>query len=115
MGNSIAFKPEGIEPEIGAPDPEKLVAGDPVFRTWSLDENEAEGLYSGIWQATPGAWRVSYSEWEYFNVLSGYSILTENGGEPIHLKAGSRLVVKPGFEGVWEVVETTTKDYVIKL
>lgn len=115
MASSIAFTKDGVKPEIGAPAPEKLLAGSPVFRSWSLDEDEAGGLYAGIWEATPGKWRVSYSEWEYFNVLSGHSILTEDGGEPVHLKAGSRHIIRPGFEGTWEVVETTTKDYVIKL
>lgn len=70
---------------------------------------------AGIWEATPGKWHVSYDEWEYFHILEGHSILTEEGGEPIHLRAGDRLVVKPGFNGSWEVVETTRKDYVIRL
>jgi uncharacterized cupin superfamily protein len=31
------------------------------------------------------------------------------------LKAGDRFVIEPGFTGTWEVVETTTKRYVIML
>ncbi len=41
--------------------------------------------------------------------------MTEDGGDPIHLKAGDRLILRPGFKGTWEVLETTRKDYVIRL
>ena len=43
------------------------------------------------------------------------AIVTEEGGEPVHLKAGDRMILRPGFKGTWEVVETTRKDYVIKV
>ena len=33
----------------------------------------------------------------------------------MELRAGSRLVLRPGFKGTWEVVETTRKDYVIRV
>ncbi|MBB4525923.1 UNVERIFIED_ORG: putative cupin superfamily protein, partial [Rhizobium sophorae] len=29
--------------------------------------------------------------------------------------AGDRMILRPGFKGTWEVVETTRKDYVIKV
>lgn len=115
MRTIIAFDIDGVEPEKGEPAADRLIAGAPVFRTWNLEEDDEDGLYAGIWEATPGKWRVSYTEWEYFHILSGHSILTEDGGEPLHLKAGSRLVIRPGFKGTWEVVETTRKDYVIRV
>lgn len=51
---------------------------------------------------------------EYFHILSGHSIVTEDGGEAISLEAGDRLILRPGFKGTWEVIETTLKDYVIR-
>ncbi|CAN7301151.1 cupin domain-containing protein [Rhizobium leguminosarum] len=110
----ITFDIDGVEPEIGAPEPGRIISGDPHFRTWNLEEAEG-GLYSGIWEATPGKWRITYEEWEYFSLLSGHSIVTEDGGEPVHLKTGDRMILRPGFKGTWEVVETTRKDYVIKV
>ena len=101
----------GIDPQITRP--ERLISGDPVHTTWNMDD--LDGLYCGIWQSTPGAWRVEYTEWEYFNILSGHSILTAEDGTVTHLRAGDRFVIRPGFRGVWTVVETTTKDYVIRL
>jgi uncharacterized cupin superfamily protein len=99
--------------ETEHPDASKLLSGDPVFTTWNLEERD--GLYCGIWRATPGKWRVSYDEWEYFRVLSGRSVLTPDDGAPIELGAGTAYVIRPGFSGTWEVIETTTKDYVIRL
>ena len=114
MSTFTTFDIGGVEVENGEPEADRIIAGSPKFRTWNLDEAEG-GIYCGIWEATPGKWHVSYEEWEYFHILEGHSILTEEGGEPIHLKAGGRLIVKPGFKGTWEVVETTRKDYVIRL
>lgn len=104
--------PQGT-PEISRPDPARLIAGDPEHRTWLTDE--APGLWCGVWQSTPGAWRVVYDEWEYFRLTEGFSILTPDGGVPIQLRPGEAHVIRPGFTGTWEVVETTTKDFVIRL
>jgi uncharacterized cupin superfamily protein len=71
--------------------------------------------YAGIWQSTPGTWRIAYDEWEYCRILEGTSILTEDGGAPFTVTAGDSFVIRPGFTGTWEVVETTRKDYVIRL
>lgn len=102
-----------VEPEVERPSSEKVLAGDPVFTTWNLED--AEGLYCGIWQSTPGKWRVSYDEWEYFRILEGVSILTDAEGTETRLQAGDSMVIRPGFKGTWEVQETTRKDYVIRL
>jgi uncharacterized cupin superfamily protein len=42
-------------------------------------------------------------------------VVTEDGGEPAHLKAGDSYILRPGFKGTWEVLETTRKDYVIRV
>lgn len=99
--------------EIGAPDPARLISGNPVFSTWNLEERD--GLFAGIWRSTPGKWRVHYTEWEYCRILSGLSVLTEDDGPARIVRAGDSFVLRPGFTGTWEVVETTTKDYVIRL
>jgi uncharacterized protein len=99
--------------ETDRPAPDRLIAGDPAFTTWNVEERD--GLYCGVWQATPGKWRVVYEEWEYFHILSGVSVVTPEGGEPSTLRAGDSMILRPGFTGTWEVVETTVKDYVIRL
>lgn len=69
----------------------------------------------GLWQSTPGTWRVSYAEWEYCRILQGISILTEDGGTAQTVRAGDSFILRPGYTGIWQVVETTWKDYVIHL
>jgi uncharacterized protein len=104
---------DGVPPEDGAPEPSRVVRGAPRFRTWSLEARD--GLYAGIWESTPGAWRVVYDEWEYCRILSGVSVLTEDGAAPRTVRAGDAFVLRPGFTGIWEVVETTRKEYVVRV
>lgn len=101
------------EPEPGAPAPGRLISGDPQFRTWNAEE--ADGLYAGIWESTPGKWRIAYDEWEFCHILAGVSVIAEEGGEARTVKAGDSFVIRPGFKGTWEVLETTRKEYVIRL
>jgi uncharacterized protein len=109
----VTVTTDGVAPEEGRPDPSRILRGDPRFRTWNVEERD--GLYAGLWEATPGAWRVVYDEWEFCHILSGVSVLTEDGGEARRLTVGDAFVIRPGFTGVWEVVETTRKEYVIRL
>lgn len=104
---------DGTDPEVERPDPAKVIAGDPVHTTWNLEE--ADGLYCGLWQSTPGKWHIAYAEWEYVYIHQGYSILTAHDGTQTHLRAGDSFFIRPGFVGSWEVVEKTLKDYVIRL
>jgi uncharacterized protein len=109
----VAIAPGQAEPEISRPDPVKVLSGGPVHTTWNIEERD--GLYCGIWQSTPGKWRISYDEWEYCHILSGVSVITEDGKQPVTVEAGDSFVLRPGFKGTWEVIETTRKDYVIRL
>lgn len=96
--------------QVYKPDPARLVSGDPVHSLWILFSKN--GLDCGIWSSTPGAWRVHFDEWEYVNILSGHSIVHSPDGTAVHLRSGDRYFIPQGFEGIWEVVETTSKDFV---
>ena len=104
---------EGLEPEEGAPDADRVISGHPGFRTWNIEERD--GLHAGVWEATPGKWRIAYDEWEYCRILSGRSVIAEEGGAAVAVGPGDSFVLRPGFTGTWEVLETTRKDYVIRL
>ncbi|HHZ09208.1 MAG TPA: cupin domain-containing protein [Rhizobiales bacterium] len=110
----LSIDTNGVEAEQGAPAPDRLVSGAPAFRTWNV-EDTGDGLYAGIWEATPGKWRIAYDEWEFCHILSGVSVIAEEGGAARTVKAGDSFVLRPGFKGTWEVVETTRKEYVIRL
>lgn len=112
MPNLVRLNRETALPEVSRPAPEKVISGDPVHTTWNVEDQG--GLYCGLWQSTPGSWRVSYTEWEYVHILHGVSVLHEDGQAPVTLHAGQSFIIRPGFAGVWEVIETTLKDYVIR-
>ncbi|MEP9389296.1 cupin domain-containing protein [Mesorhizobium sp. KR9-304] len=114
MANFVEIDAELVEPERGAPAEDRLISGDPKFLTWNLDEQEG-GLYAGVWEATPGKWRIEYDEWEFCHILSGVSVIEEDGGKTRTVSEGDSFVLKPGFKGTWEVLETTRKEYVIRL
>jgi uncharacterized cupin superfamily protein len=42
-------------------------------------------------------------------------VIAEDGGEARTVGAGDSFVLRPGFKGTWEVVETTRKEYVIRV
>lgn len=109
----VPFDPAAATPEVSRPDPDRVLSGDPVFTAWNLEERG--GLFAGLWQATPGKWRISYDEWEYCRIRQGVSVIAEDGGAEVTVRAGDSFVLRPGFRGTWEVVETTLKDYVILL
>lgn len=102
-------------PEEGAPPADRVIAGNPRFTTWNGYDSADGRRFAGTWRATPGAWRVAYEEWEYCEIIEGRSVVTHNDGRSWTLTAGDRFVLEPGFQGTWEVVETTVKRYVIVL
>lgn len=110
----VTIDTAAVEPEFGAPAPDRVIAGNPEFRTWNVEEAR-DGLYAGVWEATPGKWRIVYDEWEFCHILAGLSVITSDEGEAHRLKPGDSFILRPGFKGTWEVLETTRKEYVIRL
>jgi uncharacterized cupin superfamily protein len=94
--------------------PEKLVDGIPRTRTITLYENPVQKLYAGEWEATPGKWRIAYTEWEYVQVISGSCVLEGDDGSRIEAGPGDKFVIEPGFTGTWEVLAAMRKSWVIR-
>ncbi len=111
----LSFDISGIEPEHDAPAADRLISGNPRFTTWNLEETEGGTLFAGVWESTPGKWRIMYDEWEYCTIVSGRSVITEDNGPAVTVSAGDSFVLRPGFKGSWDVIEATRKQYVIKL
>lgn len=103
------------EGRIGAPLPDRVIEGTQVTQTWNMDATADGEVKTGIWEVTPGAYKsIKGTTWELCSILSGVSEITENGKPPVIVKAGDVFVMKPGFEGVWRVIETTRKLWVTK-
>ncbi len=93
---------------------EKLLSGNPRTRTTVLYEAPAEKLYAGEWEAGVGKWRISYTEWEYMEIISGACVVEGDDGSRIEAGPGMRFVIEPGFTGTWEVLQPMRKSWVIR-
>ncbi|WP_332117044.1 cupin domain-containing protein [Azorhizobium caulinodans] len=103
-----------FEPVEKKPDADRLIAGDPVFRTWAQDSSRSEPVRTGVWEATPGTSRsIKGDTFEFCYILEGVVELTEEGGTPVTYRAGDSFVMKPGYVGVWRTIETVRKIYVV--
>jgi uncharacterized cupin superfamily protein len=91
---------------------DRLVKGQPQQHN-TLHFQADDRFFAGEWGAEPGCWRVRYTENEYFHILSGKSVIRDLGGNEMELGPGDKVCVPAGFEGEWEVLETTRKIYVI--
>jgi uncharacterized cupin superfamily protein len=94
--------------------PEKLIDGDPL-QTVCTDHTDATGsFFAGFWRSEPGTWRVHYTEEEFCQLLEGVCVLASADGQTrLTVRAGDCFVVPRGFIGTWQVVERTTKRFVI--
>lgn len=93
--------------------PEKLLLGNPKQTIWTQYTSPTEAFFTGIWRSEPGKWTVSYTEEEFCHMLAGTSIIASAQGPTLTVKAGDSFVIPRGFVGTWEVVEQTTKRFVI--
>jgi len=100
-------------PHQSGPLPERLISGNPTFKTWAQDVARGESIHTGVWEATPGETRSIKGEtFEFCHILTGVIEITPDDGEAVTYRAGDSFVMKPGFTGVWRTIETVRKIYV---
>jgi uncharacterized protein len=100
-------------PEASDPPADRLISGTPKAETINVFESADGKIFSGIWRASVGAWRVIYDETEYCHITKGRARLIEDGGATIDVMSGDGFVIEGGFTGIWEVVEDMEKHYMI--
>jgi len=91
----------------------KLVRGNPKQTAATQYTDPSGQFFVGVWRSEPGKWNIAYTEEEFCQMLEGVSIVTSAAGEALTLRPGDSFVIPRGFVGTWEVVETTTKRFVI--
>jgi uncharacterized cupin superfamily protein len=97
--------------EIGSP--ERIMKGTPVTTVHNYYESTDHKFFAGVWESTVGKWRVSYTEDEFCNLLTGKVILTADDGTMQTFIAGDSFVIPAGFSGIWETIEPVRKLYAI--
>ena len=92
---------------------ERLISGNPQFKSWPQDADKDGRVNAGVWEATPGVTHSIKGEtYEFCYLLAGKIELTPKDGEPVTYVAGDTFVLKPGWVGVWKTIETVRKVYV---
>ena len=93
--------------------PDRLISGNPKQTLWTQYTDATRKFFAGIWRSEPGKWKVSYTEEEYCQMIEGVSVITDADGQTLTVRAGDSFVIPRGFVGTWEVVDRTTKRFVI--
>ncbi|MFI5930661.1 cupin domain-containing protein [Actinoplanes sp. NPDC051494] len=71
-------------------------------------------VISGIWESEPGTSRWEFrTRGEIIHVIAGRMVVTEDGGEPVEVTAGSTAYFPIGWLGEWTVTERLRKVYVV--
>ncbi len=94
--------------------PDWEIEGDPHHESTIHYESDDGVVTCGSWVSTPGKWRVFPNKDEFCHILSGHCRLIDDNGVAKDFKAGDSFMIPNGFSGYWEVVETTTKRYVVR-
>lgn len=94
--------------------PGRVVEGDPRHESTTLFENAAGDVIAGTWTSTPGKWHAFTDRDEFCCIVSGHVRLIAEDGNVQTFKTGDAFLIPNGFRGFWEVVETTTKHFVIR-
>lgn len=94
--------------------PDRVVEGDPRHETELHFRSPDGAMIAGIWTSTPGKWRTFKDRDEYCHIISGRCALISDAGERSEFTAGCSFLIPNGFRGYWEILETTTKHFVIR-
>lgn len=94
--------------------PDRVVKGDPHHVATSHFQSPDGGLMAGTWKSTPGKWHTFSDRDEFCYIISGHAQLISEDGEVQDFRTGDAFLIPNGFSGFWNVIETTTKHYVIR-
>ena len=94
--------------------PDRVIEGDPQHVTRMFFESPDGKLVAGTWTSTPGRWHAFTDRDEFCMILSGHCRLIDEEGQAQTFKTGDAFLIPNGFRGYWDVIETTTKHFVIR-
>ncbi|TVU71367.1 MULTISPECIES: cupin domain-containing protein [Cobetia] len=94
--------------------PNRVVQGDPHHETRLHFQSSDEGFIAGTWTSTPGKWHAFTQRDEFCYLILGHIRLIAEDGSAQEFRTGDAFLIPDGFKGYWEVLETTTKHFVIR-
>jgi uncharacterized protein len=109
----VDFATAPAETTVSKPPGDRLLAGNPEHTARNYFSDSGGRFFAGVWESTPGRWRVRYTENEFCHITRGSVRIADDGGRQWSFKVGDSFVIPAGFSGWWEVLEPTAKLYVI--
>jgi uncharacterized cupin superfamily protein len=109
----IDFRYAVAERSDSQPSADRLLAGTPRQGVQNFFSDKTGQFHCGVWESTPGRWRVSYTENEFCHVTRGRVRIADQHGCTKEFGPGDSFVIPAGFKGEWEVLEAMKKLYVI--
>ena len=101
------------ETSVSKPPADRLLGGTPEQTARNYFSDSGGRFFAGVWESTPGRWRVRYTENEFCHLTRGRVRIEDSAGRQWTFKAGYSFVIPAGFAGTSEVIEPTAKLYVI--
>jgi len=92
-----------------------IIEGNPTMKTWVQHTSKDGNAISGTWEATPGTYRATYTEFEFVHLIEGKITITPDGGHPVTVLPGDAFTIEPGFTGIWKIEKPVKKHFCIKL
>lgn len=92
--------------------PDRVVEGDPQHKSNVYFDDGV--MTTGTWTSSPGKWVAFTGKDEFCYIVDGHCRLISESGVVTDYKKGDAFFIPDGFKGFWEVIETTTKHYVIR-
>lgn len=74
---------------------------------------DGKGAESGVWECTPGTWRLSIPADELCHFVQGRATYTSDTGEVIEVRAGTVVHFKQGWSGQCQVHDTIRNVYML--
>jgi uncharacterized cupin superfamily protein len=109
----VSFASAKGETSTSRPTPDRVLGGDPQHTARNFFSDSTGQYFAGVWESTPGRWRVRYTENEFCHITEGEVRIEARSGEQWTFKAGDSFVIPAGFEGTWTVSTSLRKLYVI--
>lgn len=94
--------------------PDRVLQGDPHHESTIFFADAADEMVAGTWTSTPGKWRAFTHRDEFCYIVSGHVRLISDDGMIQSFQTGDAFLIPNGFSGYWEVIETTTKHFVVR-
>lgn len=94
--------------------PGRVLKGDPHHESTVFFADAKGEVIAGTWTSTPGTWRAFSHRDEFCHIGTGHVRLIGDDGMVRTFKTGDAFMIPNGFSGCWEVVETTTKHFVVR-